>query len=365
MKTFASTNFWRPVISPAFREANMNHKDQGLNHPRIEALIRELSQLMGPGAKPAMFEEIFTDLALIGRENPDLGDHKLIHKTVGELRESLKTFLPYREKRKVAVFGSARISDSHPNYKLALKLAQGLAQSDFQVMTGAGGGVMEAANRGAGREKSFGLNIKLPFEQSANRFIENDPHLMEFKYFFTRKLMFIKESSATVLLPGGFGTLDEGFENLTLFQTGKCMPRPIVLLGQKEDSYWDRWMDFLSSVMIEQGFASKNDLSMLHRAYSAEEAIEQILNYYKIFHSLRYVGDLTILRLTQPLPTDFVEELNSEFQDIIVKGSLKPTPPHKQELKNKEYLELPRLSLHFDKSGFGRLNQLIEAINRV
>jgi uncharacterized protein (TIGR00730 family) len=342
----------------------MNHQNSDLNHPHIKALISELSQLMGPDAKAGMFEEIFTHLALIGTKNPDLGDHKLIRNALRELQVALEIFLPYRSKRKVAVFGSARVNDNHPNYKLAFALAEGLARKDFQIMTGAGGGVMEAANRGAGKGKSFGLNIKLPFEQSANPYIENDPHLIEFKYFFTRKLMFIKESSATVLLPGGFGTLDEGFENITLFQTGKCMPRPIILLGQKEDNYWDRWMDFLSSEIIEQGFASKNDLNILQRAYSAEEAIDQILNYYKVFHSLRYVGDLTILRLTKPLSSDLLEELNAEFQDIITKGSLKPTPPHKQELQNKEFPDLPRLSLHFNKSGFGRLNQLIEAINK-
>ena len=342
----------------------MNHKSHDLNHPRVEALIRELSQLMGPNAKPSMFEEMFTDLALIGLEHQDLGDHKLIHKALAELRESMEMFLPHRGKRKVAVFGSSRVSNSHPNYKLALELAEGLVRQGYQVITGAGGGIMEAANQGAGPGNSFGLNIKLPLKQSANPFIENDPHLLEFKYFFTRKLVFIKESSATVLLPGGLGTLDEGFENLTLFQTGKCMPRPIILLDHKDSNYWDRWMDFISSVVVEQGLADKNDLNLMYRARSAQEAVDQILNYYKVFHSLRYIGDLTVLRLTKALPSDIVKDLNAEFQDIIVKGSLQSTPPHKQELQNKEYLELPRLSLHFDKSGFGRLNQLITAINR-
>ena len=342
----------------------MTADDKDPNHSRIKALTQELSQLMGPNAKAGMFDEMFTDLAQIGIENPDLGDHKLIHRTIKELREALNMFLPHRAKRKVAVFGSARISDSHPNYKLAQELAQGLASKGYQVITGAGGGIMEAANQGAGREKSFGLNINLPHEQSANGFIANDPHLLNFKYFFTRKLMFIKESSATVLLPGGLGTLDEGFENLTLFQTGKCMPRPIVLLDHENDNYWDRWMDVIGSVVVEQGYASKNDLSLVYRARTAQDAIDQIISYYRVFHSLRYVGDLTILRLTQPLPTDRIEELNSEFKDIIVKGTLQATPPHKQELKNNEYSELPRLSLYFDKSTFGRLNQLIEAINR-
>ena len=342
----------------------MNHKDKHVNQSHIETLIHEISQLMGPNANPAMFEQIFTDIAMIGKEHKDVGDHKLIHKALAELRSALKMFLPHRDKRKVAIFGSSRVSDSHPNYKLTLELAQGLAGENYQVITGAGGGIMAAANQGAGRENSFGLNIKLPMEQSANSFIEKDPHLLEFKYFFTRKLVFIKESSATVLLPGGFGTLDEGFENLTLFQTGKCMPRPIILLDHKEDSYWDRWMDFISSMVVEQGFASKNDISLVYRAHSAQQAIDHILNYYKVFHSLRYIGNLTILRLTKTLPPDLVKDLNAEFQDIIVKGTLHSSPPHKQELQNKEYIELPRLSLYFNKTGYGRLNQLILAINQ-
>ena len=215
----------------------MSHKYKRLNHPRIENLIREISRLMGPNAKPEMFEEIFTDLALIGKEHQDAGDHKLIHKALEELHTALKLFFKNRDKRKVAIFGSGRISNSHPNYKLAFELSQELVRQNYQVISGAGGGVMEAVNQGAGPGNSYGLNIKLPMEQSANPFIENDPHLLEFKYFFTRKLVFIKESSATVLLPGGFGTLDEGFENLTLFQTGKCMPRPIILLDNKNDNY--------------------------------------------------------------------------------------------------------------------------------
>ena len=342
----------------------MSHKYKSLNHPRIEALIREISQLMEPNAKPEMFEEIFTDLALIGRDHQDAGDHKLIHKALAELHTALKLFFKNRDKRKVAIFGSGRISNSHPNYKLAFELAQGLVRQNYQVISGAGGGIMAAVNQGAGPGNSYGLNIKLPMEQSANPFIENDPHLLEFKYFFTRKLVFIKESSATVLLPGGFGTLDEGFENLTLFQTGKCMPRPIILLDNKNDNYWDRWMDFIRSMLIEQGFAKKSDLSLVYRARSSQQAIDHILNYYKVFHSLRYINDLTLLRLTKQLPPEVVKKLNAEFQDIIVEGLLKSTPPHEQELKNKEYLTLPRLSLNFDKKGYGRLNQLIEAINQ-
>ncbi|MZG30794.1 MAG: LOG family protein [Nitrospinae bacterium] len=345
-------------------QANMNQKDNNINQSRIEELVLELSQLMSPNAKPAMFEEIFADLALIGSEHKDEGDHKLLHKAISELRRAFKVFLPYRNKRKVAIFGSGRVSESHPNYKLALELAQKLVVHDYQVITGAGGGVMEAANKGAGRENSFGLNINLPMEQTANAFIENDPHLIEFKYFFTRKLVFIKESSATVLLPGGLGTLDEGIESLTLFQTGKCMPRPIILLEQTDGNYWDCWMDFFNSMMVEQGFADKSDINLVYKALTVEQAIGHIINYYKVFHSLRYIGDLTIMRLTKSLSSDMVKDLNHEFQDIILKGSMHLSPPHKLEIKNNEFLELPRLSLHFINSKYGRLNQLIEAINK-
>jgi len=223
---------------------------------------------------------------------------------------------------------------------------------------------MEAANEGAGEGKSFGLNIKLPNEQAANPFIRDSPNLLEFKYFFTRKLVFIKESHATVLLPGGFGTLDEGFENITLFQTGKCMPRPIVLLDHKDDDYWDKWLHFLDSILIKNGYCSIEDGHLIKRARNAEEAVSHIKSFYRVFHSLRYVREKTILRLNSALSAECLANLNNEFQDILHKGKIESTDPLKEELKNKEYLKLPRISLFFDKKSFGRLNLLITRINQ-
>jgi len=339
----------------------MNSNKSDSIAPDIRALIRKLSQNC---VDEDLFEEILTTLLLMADEHKDRGDYKLINKALKELRASFKIFKPYQGIRKVALFGSARIVESDRNYELAQTLAKGLVENGFMIISGAGGGIMEAANRGAGAEYSFGLNIKLPHEQAANSFIRDSANLMEFKYFFTRKLVFIKESHATVLLPGGFGTLDEGFENLTLFQTGKCMPRPIVLLDHEEDNYWDRWLELLDSTLLENGFASTEDRLLIKRARSAEEALNHIKLFYRIFHSLRYVREKTVLRLNTPLSAERLEKLNDEFQDILFKGKIESTRPLKDELKNQEYPALPRISLYFDKKSFGRLNLLIARINQ-
>ena len=339
----------------------MNSNKNDSIAPDTQALIRKLSQNC---VDQSLFEEILTTLLLMADEHKDRGDYKLISKTLKELRTSFKLFKPYQEIRKVALFGSARIVESDRNYELAQTLAKSLVENGFMIISGAGGGIMEAANCGAGAGNSFGLNIKLPHEQAANSFIRDSANLMEFKYFFTRKLVFIKESHATVLLPGGFGTLDEGFENLTLFQTGKCMPRPIILLDHEEDDYWDRWLDLLDSLLLENGFASTEDRLLIKRARSAEEALNHIKSFYHVFHSLRYVREKTVLRLNTPISTELLEKLNGEFQDILFKGKIESTGPLKDELKNQEYPTLPRISLYFDKKSFGRLNLLITKINQ-
>ena len=328
--------------------------------PETRELINKLSQEC---EDKAIFKEILTTLLLMANEHEDRGDYKLISKALKELRTSFQVFKPYREIRKVALFGSGRIEKSDRNYELARNLSKDLVQNGFLIISGAGGGVMQAANEGAGKNKSFGLNIKLPHEQVANPFIRNSPNLIEFKYFFTRKLVFIKETHATVLLPGGFGTLDEGFENITLFQTGKCMPRPIVLLDHKEDDYWDEWLGLLDSLLIKNGYCSTQDELLVKRAHTAEEALNHIKSFYRVFHSLRYVKEKTIFRLNTALSQELLVELNHEFQDILIGGKIEATGPLKEELIHQEYLHLPRISLLFDKKSFGRLNLLISRIN--
>ncbi len=339
----------------------MNSGKENQIAPETRELISKLSRNC---TDRDLLEKILTTLMLISNEHKDRGDYKLIDKALKELRASFNVFNPFREIRKVAIFGSARIDESDRNYELTKNLAEMLVKNDFLIISGAGGGVMQAANEGAGTNNSFGLNIKLPHEQVANPFIRDSPNLIEFKYFFTRKLVFIKESHATVLLPGGFGTLDEGFENITLFQTGKSMPRPIVLLDHKEDDYWDEWLRLLDSLLIKNGYCSTNDSLLLKRARTSEEALNHIKSFYRVFHSLRYFGGKTILRLNTPISAKLLIKLNHEFEDILLKGKIETTSPSKEELKNQEHLNLPRLSFYFDKKSFGRLNLLIPRINQ-
>lgn len=344
-----------------------NHNDQTYvtSDPELDARILELARLCGSSDFTRHFlREIFTTVAKLGMESEDLGDYKLINVALKELRHAFRTFTPYRGTHKAVIFGSARTPESDPRYRMARDVSEKLAASGFMIITGAGPGIMEAANEGAGADRSFGINIKLPFEQMANPHIKGDPKMMTFKYFFTRKLIFIKESDATVLFPGGFGTLDEGFENLTLFQTGKGRPRPIVLLEPPDSLYWKKWMNYVRQELLDEGYISPDDLKLFYHTHSVEEAVTHIRDFYKVYHSLRYVDNQTVLRLNRPVPQELVDELNRDFKDIIRKGDIQISEPFKKEIQRNEYPDLPRLVFNFNKQSFGRLNEMIWRLNR-
>ena len=342
----------------------MNQNNYCTHDPEIDRLIEVLAEKCATAECREMLRQIFTTAAKLGREHGDLGDFKLINTSLKELRHAVRIFVTYRTVRKAIIFGSARTEAKEPAYDLAKEVARALVEKKFMVISGAGGGIMAAANLGAGRENSFGINIKLPFEQKSNRYIEGDKKLMTFKYFFTRKLFFLKESDATVLLPGGFGTQDEAFENLTLFQTGKTLPRPIVLLEPEGSDYWERWLAFIDSVLIQSGYISPGDRNLIQVARSAGEAADIISNYYRVYHSLRYVKGKTVLRLNREVPPAFVEQLNRDFADLLTRGSIKITSALEEEVRNGEYVDLPRLVLKFNKRDYGRLNEMIQTINR-
>ncbi len=342
----------------------MHLNSYSTHDPEIDRLILELAEKCAPGECQEMLRQIFTTAAKLGKEHGDLGDFKLINTSLKELRHAVRIFVRHRQVRKAIIFGSARTGEDEPSYALAREVAELLVRENFMVISGAGGGIMEAANLGAGRENSFGINIKLPFEQKSNRYIEGDPKLMTFKYFFTRKLFFLKESDATVLLPGGFGTQDEAFENLTLFQTGKTLPRPIVLLEPEGSRYWEHWLKFVDSVLIRQGYISEDDRNLIQVTRSAREATKIISEYYRIYHSLRYVKGKTVLRLTRALAPTFIEQLNRDFADILTRGRIEASGALEEEVRNREYVDLPRLVFKFNKRDYGRLNQMIHSINR-
>jgi uncharacterized protein (TIGR00730 family) len=298
------------------------------------------------------------------RDQANRGDIKLLNTALKELRYAFKIFAPYRNRRKVTVFGSARLSQSHPAYQQAVNFSRAIAQRGFMVITGAASGIMEAGHVGAGRENSIGVNILLPFEQEANAIIAGDIKLMHLKYFFTRKLLFVKESDAIALFPGGFGTQDEGFEVLTLVQTGKSHPIPIVMVDEPGGDYWKRWQSYINDVLVARQMISPNDLALYKLTDSVEEAVAEITGFYRVYYSLRYVkGDL-VLRLQHPLSEALLERIRHEFADIVVSGTFEQTAALPAEANDPHLAALPRLRFRFDRRSLGRLRMLIDTINR-
>jgi len=291
-------------------------------------------------------------------------DWKILTASMQDMEGAFQVFYPYRHVRKVTIFGSARIAIDCPEYKLAAEFARYLTQQGFMVITGAGGGIMEAGNKGAGAENSFGLNIQLPFEQGANSFIEGDPKLINFKYFFTRKLFFLRESDAIALFPGGFGTQDEAFECLTLCQTGRSGPVPLVLIDKAGGTYWQEWDGYIRRNLIERGLVSPEDSSLYTVTDNLDVAYEAINNFYRVYHSSRYVGDQLVIRLKSELSNADVEKLNADFSDILVKGRIEKSRALPQERPD-ETAELPRLVLYFNRRDSGRLYQLIATISQM
>ena len=297
-------------------------------------------------------------------EKVDRGDLKIINTSLKEFRYAFKVFSPYRHIRKVAMFGSSRTAKTSPLYRQAKEFARQITRRGWMVITGGATGMMNAGNEGAGRERSFGMNIRLPFEQEANPVIAKDPKLINFKYFFTRKLMFLKESDATILFPGGFGTHDEGFENLTLVQTGKAEPRPIVCIDPPQSRYWAEWRRFTERALLRQGMIDPEDLDLITFTHDIYEAIEKIIGFYRNYHSLRFVGEQLVIRMQRPLPREKVARLNREFRNIIRNGKIEFIPRPLQEEENEpETSRLARLSFEFNRHDFSRLRKMIDVIN--
>jgi uncharacterized protein (TIGR00730 family) len=292
------------------------------------------------------------------------GDVKLLSVALRELRYCFKVFAPYRHRRKVTVFGSARLPLDDPSCLQAIDFGKRMAEAGYMIITGAANGIMEAGHVGAGRDHSIGVNILLPFEQEANTIIRGDNKLMHLKYFFTRKLLFVKESDAVVLFPGGFGTLDEGFEVLTLVQTGKSHIFPIVMVDVPGNDYWQHFLRFTRDVLLTRKLISPHDLSLFKVTTSVEEAVAEVVNFYRIYHSMRYVrGDL-VLRMKQLLRPETLERIQREFTDIIKSGTFSQSAALPEESSDTHVAELPRLRFRFDRHKLGRLRQLIDVINQ-
>jgi len=310
----------------------------------------------------------------MAEEDLDRLDWKILSAALLDLEQGFQVFHRYRHVRKISIFGSSRLPSKSPAYQMAVEFARCVTQQGFMVMTGAGGGIMEAGNQGAGAEKSFGLNIQLPFEQDSNPFIAGDEKLIDFKYFFTRKLFFLRESDAIAVFPGGFGTQDEAFECLTLSQTGKSPPVPVVLIDPPGTSYWRDWDAYIHKHLVAGGLISTDDHCLYTVTDNLTTACDAISSFYQVYHSSRYVGDRLVMRLNRELADTEIHWLNQEFADILLhdqirkSGSL-PEEKDQQEPQPQQVQDqtehLPRLVCYFNQRDHGRLYQMIAAINQM
>jgi uncharacterized protein (TIGR00730 family) len=331
--------------------------------PELDARVADLiAQLDDTHDTDLVFEMIVSALRL-ARDHASRGDLKIANAALKEMRYAFAVFEPYRSARKAAIFGSARTKRDDPLYEQTTALARELAAADWMVITGAGPGIMEAGIEGAGAANSFGVSIRLPFEAVTTQFLADDPKLVNFRYFFTRKVTFVKEAHAFVLLPGGYGTLDEGFELLTLVQTGKTPPAPIVLLDVPGGTFWLTWMEFIQRELRAYGYISPEDVDIVKITDDVAVALDEVTRFYRNYHSLRFVEGTLVLRM-QRLPSDAtLAALNADFADIVASGAIEPCEPSKGEVSDNDVPKLARLRLRFDRRSYSRLRQLINRLN--
>ncbi|MGQ0811004.1 MAG: LOG family protein [Nitrospiraceae bacterium] len=331
----------------------------------ILAQVRTLLEGPEDDVNIVLMKEILAGVLRFQDSHLNVLDLKIMNRAIKELRHAFGVFHGYRDRPKVSIFGSARTAPDDPNYQLAFRFASRVVREGYMVITGGADGIMRACQEGAGRENSFGVNIMLPFEQGPNAVIADDPKLVTFKYFFTRKLMFQKEANAIVLFPGGFGTHDEGFEVLTLAQTGKSDPQPIICLQAPGCTYWNHWYSFITEELLSRQLINPEDLNLFKIMESEEDAVAEIQTFYRRYHSIRYVGRQLAMRLKQPLSEAHVAELNDRFKDLLMDGCIEQRGPLPEELDEPSLIDLPRLVFLFNRRSAGRLKQLIDHVNKL
>ncbi len=341
-----------------------NIHGNSIGDARIDQRIRDLVDEIKIEKPRELIEEMIVIAMKMARDQTTVADLKMINRALKELRYAGRVFAPYRDRKKVAVFGSARTPEDAAEFQAAEQFGRLMREQGYMIVTGGGDGIMGAAQRGAGRENSFGLNIRLPFEQAPNQTIQGDSKLMNFNYFFTRKLNFVKETHAIALFPGGFGTMDEGFEVLTLMQTGKARIFPFVLVDKPGGTYWQTWLDFLRGHLLKLHLISEDDFNFLHHCDSVECAVEHILHFYHNYHSSRWVGGRLVIRMQRALPQGLVEKMDTEFDDVLSTGKFVQSPALPEESGEPDLTHLPRLVFTPKRRNFGRLRAVIDAVNR-
>jgi uncharacterized protein (TIGR00730 family) len=343
----------------------MNRAEKPPMDPELKRRIQALIDYRGGGYNEESVADIIENALKLLQDLQDTGDVRVIQTALRELRYAFKMFAPYAQVRKVTIFGSARTQPARPEYQQAVEFGRKIAAAGFMVITGAGPGIMQAGHEGAGPEMSFGANIRLPWEQSANPVIREDKKLVTFKYFFTRKLIFIRHSDALALFPGGFGTMDEGFEALTLMQTGKSQLMPLVLIDRPGGTYWKTWDRQVREHLLRNELISPDDLNLYQITDDTDQAVRIITRFYRNFHSTRFVKDLFVIRLKHAPSDSAIEAMNEDFADINTGAPIKRIEPTPEEREDNEHVDLPRIAFSFNRREYGRLRQLIDVLNSI
>ena len=341
----------------------MNKIEKNSGDPELKRRIQELIDYKGGGHNPESVADIIETALRLLSDMEDHGDVRVIQTAIRELRYAFKLFAPYADKRKVTIFGSARTAPTKLEYQQAADFARKMVASGFMVITGAGPGIMQAGHEGAGTENSFGVNIRLPWEQSANPIIREDKKLVTFKYFFTRKLIFIRHSDAIALFPGGFGTMDEGYEALTLMQTGKSQLMPLVLMDRPGGTYWKTWDKHVREHLLRDALISPDDLHLYQITDNTDEAVKIITRFYRNFHSTRFVNELFVIRLKHAPSDTAIAALNEDFTDIIIGQPVHRVEASPEEREDEDHVDLPRIAFEFNRRDYGRLRQLVDVLN--
>jgi len=331
--------------------------------PELRRRIEDLIQYKGGGFNEENVADIVENALKLLSDVKDTGDVKVIQTALRELRYAFKLFAPYAKVRKVTIFGSARTLPTRLEYQQAVEFGRKITQAGFMVITGAGAGIMQAGHEGAGPEKSFGANIRLPWEQAANPVIREDKKLVTFKYFFTRKLIFIRHSDAIALFPGGFGTMDEGYEALTLMQTGKSQLMPLVLIDRPGGTFWKTWDKHVREHLLRDQLISPDDLNLYQIADDTDQAVKIITRFYRNFHSSRFVKDLFVIRLKHAPANSSLGAMNEDFADIIAGAPIERIEATAEEIADHDNTELPRIAFGFNRRDYGRLRQLVDVLN--
>ncbi|HAO78524.1 MAG TPA: TIGR00730 family Rossman fold protein [Verrucomicrobia subdivision 3 bacterium] len=331
--------------------------------PQLKSRIDELIKFKGGGHNEAEVADIIENALKMLGDVQDTGDVRVIQTAVRELRYAFRVFAPYAHKRKVTIFGSARTGPDKLEYQQAAEFGRKISAAGFMVITGAGPGIMQAGHEGAGPENSFGVNIRLPWEQSANPIIADDKKLISFKYFFTRKLIFIRHSDAIVLFPGGFGTMDEGYEAITLMQTGKSQLMPLVLVDKPGGTYWKTWDRNIREHLLRDKLISPDDLNLYQITDNADEAVKIVSRFYRNFDSTRFIKELFVIRLKNAPSLSALAALNEDFADIIGEGKIQIVKPTPDEIEDNDRLDLARIGFNFNRRDYGRVRQLIDVLN--